>query len=184
MQGDLPASRAFHERALVIAREVGNIYQENYTLINLSAVTGIQQTRKPLLPRPASAELSRKNGERSERHGLCYIWATDFNAWGILKKLRPLSRIMPIRFEWASRLLLNRRWPHPDPFAENEGASALMEQRGYFHICEWRHSRRDGRAASNYSPAILHCTKQGSARRRPAQPAYSLLQSKFQAQRR
>ena len=75
MQGDLPAARAYHERALVIAREVGNIYQETYTLINLSAVTGIQQDAEASLAyAQASADLSRKNGERSgEAWSLLYL---------------------------------------------------------------------------------------------------------------
>jgi tetratricopeptide (TPR) repeat protein len=66
VQGDFPASRAYLEQALDIAREVGNPYQEAYTLINLSAVLSIQGEANVALQYARLAnELCRKIGERS-----------------------------------------------------------------------------------------------------------------------
>jgi tetratricopeptide (TPR) repeat protein len=66
MQGDFVAARAFHSNALSIAREVGNRYQEMYTLINLGAVTGVQKEAELSLRYADQArELSIKIGDRA-----------------------------------------------------------------------------------------------------------------------
>jgi len=66
MQGDFSSSRAYQQQALSIAREVGNPYQEAYTLINLSAVLGIQgESLAALECAHLGNELCRKIGERS-----------------------------------------------------------------------------------------------------------------------
>lgn len=57
MQGDFAAARSNHERALRVAREIGNLYLEIYTLINLSALDGIQN----------DAVSARKNAENAAK---------------------------------------------------------------------------------------------------------------------
>jgi tetratricopeptide (TPR) repeat protein len=66
MQGDFKAARTYLEQALSISREVGNAYQETYTLINLSSAAGIQGDASEAIKYAIQAhELSLKISERS-----------------------------------------------------------------------------------------------------------------------
>ena len=75
MQGDFNAARAYHEQALSLAREVGDIYHETYTLINLSSIAIHQEEAQVALTYSQQANgLSQKIGERSgEAWSLLYL---------------------------------------------------------------------------------------------------------------
>jgi ATP/maltotriose-dependent transcriptional regulator MalT len=66
MQGDFAAAQRYNEQSLLLARETGSRYLETYTLINLSAVAGIQANASLALHyvREASG-IAQKIGERS-----------------------------------------------------------------------------------------------------------------------
>jgi tetratricopeptide (TPR) repeat protein len=66
MQGDFKAARTYLEQSLSISREVGNAYQETYTLINLSSAAGIQGEAPDAMQFAAQAhEMSLRISERS-----------------------------------------------------------------------------------------------------------------------
>ena len=80
MLGDFVSARTYNERALLIAREVGNLYQETYTRINLSAVTGIDGDAQASLEYAQSAqELAIKAGELSGE-----AWALMYKGYALL----------------------------------------------------------------------------------------------------
>jgi tetratricopeptide (TPR) repeat protein len=66
MLGDFPAAQRYHEQSLVIAREVGNVYQETYTLMNLSRIAEIQGKAKEAVRYARDAvQLSKKAGDKA-----------------------------------------------------------------------------------------------------------------------
>jgi len=66
---------SYHEQSLFVAREIGNPYYEIYTLINLSALAGIQNDAHLALEYAKQAELlSQKTSERvGEALGALYM---------------------------------------------------------------------------------------------------------------
>jgi tetratricopeptide (TPR) repeat protein len=75
MQGDFEAARSYQERALLLAREIANLYMETYILINLSAVTGlINEVQTSSAHAQHALHLSRQTGDRSaEAWSLLYL---------------------------------------------------------------------------------------------------------------
>ena len=75
MQGDFDSARSYHEQALSIAREVGDLYHETYTLINLSAIAIHQEEIQSAFKYGQVAnDLSHKIGDRSgEAWSLLYL---------------------------------------------------------------------------------------------------------------
>jgi len=87
MQGDFSSARAYHERALQLAREVGHLYLETYTLINLSANTGFANEAQASLGYAEKAlELSYRAGDRSGEawsllyRGYAFLLLTDLSS--------------------------------------------------------------------------------------------------------
>jgi len=66
MQGNLPVAFRFYEQSLLFAREIANLNLETYTLINLSAIAGIQMDASRAMDFARQAyDLSQKNHDRS-----------------------------------------------------------------------------------------------------------------------
>jgi tetratricopeptide (TPR) repeat protein len=85
MQGDFDSARSFHEQALSLARELGDMYHETYTLINLSAVAINQSEIQAAVTYAQQAnEMSHKIGERSGKAwallylGYAYLLAKNY----------------------------------------------------------------------------------------------------------
>jgi tetratricopeptide (TPR) repeat protein len=66
MMGDFEAAFSYYARALPLSREVGNLYNETYQLINLSATSGVRHEAAASLEYSQKAlELAKKTGDRS-----------------------------------------------------------------------------------------------------------------------
>jgi tetratricopeptide (TPR) repeat protein len=101
MLGDFPSARSYHERAILLAREVGHVYLETYTLINLSANAGVTNEPQASLNYAEKAlELSYKAGDRSgEAWSLLYMGYAYLLLFDLPRAADAFQRAMLIRDE-------------------------------------------------------------------------------------
>jgi tetratricopeptide (TPR) repeat protein len=101
MQGDIQAARSYHEHALSLSREVGNLYVEIYILINLSAVTGTaNEGQDSLSYAQESLKLSRETGDRSgEAWSILYMGYAHLLLNELLQAEEAFKRSIAIREE-------------------------------------------------------------------------------------